>query len=284
MLSGIIFGIIPMICWGIGDFLSAGLTKKIGPLRTATWVQSIALVIYLCIFTIFFRTIDISSIALFMVLATGLVGTIAYLNFFKGLQEGKASVISPLTACWGIITVVLSVILFQEKLVSIKVIGVALAILGGVLTSIRFHDIFKLKLKEIEKGVLSGIIALLLYGVFFTMTSVLVKEIGWFLPIFLINIFRVPILQSWTAIKYKIKWFPKKAIYILIIIAIFEAVAFLSYGYGVSSNYTSIIAPITATSPVIVIILARIFTKETLEWSQIVGIISAISGIVLLSL
>ena len=57
----------------------------------------------------------------------------------------------------------------------------------------------------------------------------------------------------------------------------------MSYGAGISMEYTAIIAPITAAFPAVTVILARIFLKEHVEINQKIGIGTVIMGLILLS-
>jgi len=52
----------------------------------------------------------------------------------------------------------------------------------------------------------------------------------------------------------------------------------------VSSNYTIIVAPVSATFPVVTIFLARIFFGEKLEFNQKTGVILVLIGLILLSI
>lgn len=51
-----------------------------------------------------------------------------------------------------------------------------------------------------------------------------------------------------------------------------------------SSNYTIIVAPVSATFPVVTIFLARIFFGEKLEFNQKTGVILVLIGLILLSI
>jgi len=77
---------------------------------------------------------------------------------------------------------------------------------------------------------------------------------------------------------------PKNTTSLIILIGALEATGFLAYGMGVNSEHTSIVAPISATFPMVTIILARIFFKERLELNQKIGIISVLCDLVSLSI
>ena len=226
----------------------------------------------------------ISRTTIDIILITGLLGVISYLAFYKGLQVGKVSIISPIAACWAAVTVILSLIFLHETLTALQSIGVTLAILGAVLTSFKLHDLINLKLKNFATGVEYAIIAMLAWGVYFVLIGILVPKLGWFLPIFFIKAVAVFYLLVYSGVTRRNIAFPKNVAFFVISIGFLETIAFLSYGMGVTSEYTAIVAPIGAAFPMITILLARIFLKETLEINQKIGIIAVLAGLVLLSI
>jgi uncharacterized membrane protein len=98
------------------------------------------------------------------------------------------------------------------------------------------------------------------------------------------KIIGVVYLLSYSAATKKEISFPKDIYRFIVLIGALEVAAFLSYGLGITSDFTAIVAPIGAAFPVVTIILARIFFKEELELNQKLGVVSVMIGIVLLSL
>lgn len=281
---GIIFGIIAMVGWGTADFFVVKAVRKTNVFKTFIWSQIIGAVLLFLIFLIFFRLPIFSLATIGIILIASFLYTIAYLAFYKGLQMSKVSIISPVAACWAVVTVILSLIFLGETLTTLKSIGVGLAILGAVLVSFRLHDLLNLKLKNLAVGVEYAIIALLGWGVYFVFIDVLVNEFSWFLPMLFIKMVSVFYLLAYSGAKKENILFPKNVALFIILIGVLEVVAYLCYGIGVTSEHTAIVAPIGAAFPMVTIILARIFLKETLEINQKIGIISVLSGLILLSI
>lgn len=197
---------------------------------------------------------------------------------------GKVSIISPVAACWAVVTVILSLIFLNEMLTALQAVGVSLAILGAVLTSFKLHDLMKLKLRNLATGVEYAIITLLAWGMLFAFIDVLVTELSWFLPVFFIKTVAVFYILTFSSVTKRNISFPKNVALFIILIGVLDFVGFLSYGIGLAYEYATIVAPIASTSPLVTIILARIFFKESLEMNQKIGIVSALIGLVLLSI
>ncbi|MDO8740339.1 MAG: DMT family transporter [Candidatus Woesearchaeota archaeon] len=281
---GIIFGIIAMIGWGVADFFAAKAVRKTGVLKTFLWSQIIGLILFFIIFSLFFKLPLLSFNTIGIISIAGFLGVISWLAFYKGMQIGKVSIVSPIAACWAVVTVILSLIFLNEKLTMLQAVGVGLAILGAVMASFKLHDLLKLRLKNIAIGVEYAIIALLGWGVYFVLIGFLAAELKWFLPIFLIKTATVFYLFIYSGVAKKNISFPKNAASFILLIGILEFAAFLSYGLGISYEYTAVVAPIGAAFPMVTVILARIFFKETLELNQKIGIVSVLAGLVLLSI
>ncbi|MBW2977163.1 DMT family transporter [Candidatus Woesearchaeota archaeon] len=281
--SGILFGIIAMLGWGVSDFFVAKAVRKTTVLKTTVWSQLIGMILFFLLFPFFLEIPRFSFIDTAIILISGVIGILALLAFFKGLQKGKISIVSPIASSYAALTVILSFIFLGEKLNALQTAGVSLAILGAVLTSLRFHGLIGLKIKNIGTGVKYGLIAMIGWGTIFVFIGFLVSKFGWFLPIFLIELIGLLFLLAYSGATAKNISFPKNAAIFVVLIGILRIAGFLSYGFGISSELTSIVAPVSSTYPIITIILARIFFKEVLEISQKIGVVSVIIGLVLLS-
>lgn len=281
---GIVFGIIAMIGWGTADFFVAKAVRKTNVFKTFLWSQIIGMVLFLFMLPFFFKVPIFSFNTIIIILVTGFLGVVSYLAFYKGLQVGKVSIISPISACWVIVAVILSLIFLNEKLTTLQTIGVSSAILGTIFTSFKLRDLFKLRLKNSLTGIKYAIITLLGWGIEFLFISILVSRLSWFLPILLIKAVGIFYLLTYSSVRKQNISFPKNVALLLVLIGVLEVVAFLSYSIGVNSEYTAIVAPIVATFPMVTIILARIFFKESLEINQKIGIVFILIGLVILAL
>ena len=282
--TGVIFGIIAMFCWGTADFFVAKAVKKTNVFKVFLWSQIIGLILFFLIFLLFFKFPTTSVNIIIIILIAAFIGLIGYLAFYKGLQIGKVSIVSPIAASWSVVIVILSLIFLNEKLTTIQFIGIGLAIVGAVLVSFKLHDLLKLRIKNIAIGVKYALVALFGWGFFMFLIGITVDKLGWFFPMFFIKTAMVFYLLSYSGLSKQNIKFPKKVYFLIILIGVLEVIAFLSYGIGINYEYNSIVAPIAAAFPVITVILARIFFKEKIEINQKLGVMSIISGLVLLSL
>lgn len=279
---GIIFGIVSMLSWGASDFFVTKSARGTNLFKAFFWSQIIALCIMLPIFLIFFKLPQFSISIILLILASGILTVIANLSFYRGLQVGKVSVIMPVESCWAIVTVLLSLTLLSEVLTGMQATGIILILAGAVLVSFKWRNL--LKIKNPAKGIKYAIIAAIAYGIDFVIIDLLAKQIGWFLPIFFIGAITAAYMLIFSGTTKKDISFPKNVTWFIILVGILDTVAYLAYSSGVTSEFGSIVAPIGAASPVVAIILAKIFFKENIEMNQITGIVAVILGLILVSL
>lgn len=234
----------------------------------------------------FFQLPTISIYIIELILIAGLLSVVSYLAFYKGLQVGKVSTISPIVASWVIITVILILVFLNESLTILQGLGVFLVVLGIILASFKLHDLLKLKFTNLVSGVKYAIVALLRMGVFFYLLDRLVSvdDLGWFFPIFFIKITAICYFLVYVGLKKENISFPKNVTLPVVVIGVLEVLAFFAYSFGVSFNYTVIVAPVSATFPVVTIFLARIFFREKLEFNQKIGVIFVLIGLIILSI
>lgn len=281
---GILFGIGAMLSWGVSDFLAAKAARKTSVIKALVWSQIAGTSILVLAFLLFFKFPAVSFASLTLILLGGFLNIAALLAFYKGMQIGNVSVISPISSSFAVITVILSLIFLNENLSALQATGVSLAILGSILASFKFHDLIRLRLKNIAVGVEYGLIAMLGWGILFALIRPLINDLGWFLPPLLIKTTGIFYVLAYAGTSKNNISFPKNATMFVIFMGVLETIGFLLVGAGMSFEQTSIVAPVSSTYPLITIMLAQIFFKETTEINQKIGIASVLLGLVLLSI
>jgi uncharacterized membrane protein len=279
-------GIISMFFWGVVDFLSAKVIRKIGSLLTFFWAQIVGLSVIIVYFALGFQKLNLAllSSSVLIVIIAAFFFTLGTLFFYKGLNIGQASIVCPLMGSWSMITVVLSVIFLHEALMIYQIAAIILIILGIVLVSVNIKDALKNRLSFFA-GVSEGIISMLGYGLATFLLAFSIKTLGWFFPAAFSRLFMVIFLFIYALItRQSLRARFQFSIWKMVLaIGSLDVLAVFAYSIGVSSGYAALIAPIAAASPLVTIILARIFFKEKLAINQLLGVIMAIAGIILIA-
>lgn len=281
--SGVLFGLVAMLSWGVADFFAARAIRQAGVFRTLVWGQTVGLLVLITV--AFLVGVAVPSFYMLMIiLLAGSLNVVACLSFYQGLQVGKVSIVSPVSASWVVVTVILSLAFLGENLSQSQAIGVVLTISGIFLTSFKFRDLLKLRLRNLAAGAQFAAISMVAWGVHYIFIDVLVAELGWFLPVLSVKAVTVFSLLMYSGFANRDISYPRSVVPMVVAVGLLEAAAFTAYGAGVASEFTAIVAPVAATFPVVTIILARIFFKEMVEINQKIGIGAVLAGLVLLSL
>lgn len=275
-----------MFGWGTSDFLGGVFSRKTGHLLTLFWMQVAGFLISSIYFLINFKSFDFSQVIRFIpILALcGFLEAIAYLFFFKGLEKGQISLVSPIGSSWPVLTLILGMIFLKEILLAHQIVAVILIISGVLLASINIEEIRQGKLTS-SKGTKEGFLAMAGWGILFFLLTAPSRALGWFLSIFIIRFFAILFLIPFFINK---TFYPStdRRFYLIIfsIIGFIDVISFLAYTFGIQIEQVSIVAPLVAPFPLVTIILARIFLKERLTLNQVIGIVGALVGLILISI
>lgn len=281
-------GILSMLCWGIAIYLAATVSRKIGNVLTLFWMQLFGLAVGIPYFLWNIREFHYSLIPTFLPVLTfiALFQVVAYLAFYRGMEKGLVSLVSPLGSTWSLVTAVLGVIVYHEILETHQLLAVTSIIIGILIISVNLTSIFQTKKIEFLTGVREGILSMLGWGVAWFLTVIPTRNLDWFLPVFLFRIILIIMLAAYIALR-KQSFVPQKShlpLLPLLIIGLFDMLAFMSLSIGISQTNSSIIAPIASANTIVVIGLAVVFLKEKLKFNQMIGIIGILIGIILISL
>jgi transporter family protein len=82
------------------------------------------------------RNITLTRSTFWKAVALGLVSELAVLSFYLAVDRGKASVVVPLTAMYPAVALAGATLLLGEKINRTQMLGIALAIVAGVLLAL----------------------------------------------------------------------------------------------------------------------------------------------------
>ena len=131
------YGLLSALCWGISTLLAAMAARRIGALRTVAIGEAVALAGYWILFmTGHFSLRGAGSVAWLLVLA-GVIGVGGYLAMYRGLESGHVGLVSAISACYGGVIAVLSVVLLHERLTVAAAVGIVATVAGVMLAVTR---------------------------------------------------------------------------------------------------------------------------------------------------
>ncbi len=281
---GIITGLVTMASWGGADFFAAFASRRVGHFITLFWAYVVAFFVTLVYLLFSPQSLNLSPEMVVMLALVGLLQALALMFFYKGLEIGLVSIVSPIASSYSLIVVLLGIILLKEQLTTLQGLAILLIILGVPLVSINLHELFKNKAHIFQKGIKEALVSLFAWGFSYFLLTPVVRENGWFWPTLLDIFFIVLFLFIWGLLaKEKFLVLQKLSFLAIFSDGFLTSVGYLAYSIGLLYSLVSLVTPISTIFPVVTILLARVFFKEKLLWNQILGIAGVIGGLVILS-
>jgi len=280
----ILFALIALVGWGVGDIFIAIVSRKIGN-RVAFFLWLFFSFLVSLIYLPFAGPFPNLN---FFLLAYGMnvfvsVGTLAY---FKALEIGNASLVGTIAGSFPLITVPLSIVLFHEQLNNIQLVGIVLILIGLILASLKEEAIREIQTGKIfsDKGVLYSLIILVTWGIYWSIIRVPIEQIGWYytglsgwMVFILIPLLGLIKKNPFTELK------KRNVLLNVILMSTLLPIGSYAFNIGITLGYSSIVAPIAGLSPVLFVIIAHFVFKEALSRRQLAGIVISLLGIALIS-
>lgn len=284
-MPAIIFALISYLGWGVGDIFTTFVTRKIGAYSTSFWFALGMLVV-----SIFYAPFGIGNLKnltaniLMLNLLLGSLLAVAALCFNQGLKIGNPSLVGTIGAAFSALVVVFSIIFLGEIITGKQLLSMILIFSGIMLSSFDLRAVIR-KENIISKGVFLALAAMFLWGIYFTFIKIPIREIGWFWPSVISGVSAVCLLST---LKFRgmklIRPTTGKTLFYLILTIFLLKGGELAFNFAISQGLTSIVAPIAGSYPTLFVILAFLIFKDPITRQQIVGIITTLIGIVLLSI
>lgn len=175
------YGLLAALAWGVATLGAAFAARRIGAFRTVIVGEGVGLTGYALLFWLGGFSLRGSGPQVWPLLAAGLIGVIGYLAMYRGLESGHIGLVSAISASYGGITVILSVLLLRERLGALAASGVALTVLGVMFASSRGTSGGVRTARA--AGVAFGLAAAVCYGVSGFLLGRGTQTLGWLVPV-----------------------------------------------------------------------------------------------------
>ena len=282
-IISLLSGLGGMFGWGIYDFFAGVYSKKIGPYKTFFWSQLAGLFFVLLLISVFTITFNIPVLIIFLLPIAALFYSAGYLFFMKGFEIGNISIVAAIMNLWAVFTMLIAFIFMGQRLSTLQFMGVLMIISGASLASLNWDDIknhtFKLSL-----GVKETVLGAFFFGVFWNISEIISEKIGW-LPTTLFVKFGIIVFLLLFSFLIKRELVLSKAStktkIMVVLMGIIEAGAVAIVNFGLTIGDAILITPIASALSVVTIMMAIVFLKDKVTKLQGLGIITAISGIII---
>lgn len=283
---GILFALIALLSWGVGDFLIQKSARKFGDwmaLFFITGFASIALLPF--VFKEFDVLTSLSPWALVVMVFSGLVMTVAAYFDFEALRVGKISIVEPIYAFEIPVSALFASAFIQEHLTWLQGSLIVLLLIGIYMVSVK--SLYQSKFKRVlEKGVVLAVIATLLMGAanfVFGYGARLGSPIlvNWFTSLIIALISFVYLVKN-SQVKLVIAEI-KNHTGLILGVGIADTLAWVAYAYGMLYLPIAVVTSISEGYIALAALLGLVITKEKIVFHQKFGIVVTVVAASLLA-
>ena len=296
-IDGIFFGVAALLAFGSVRVLQSRLIHRAGLFTALFWAYVTEGAFVALVFALSGARLSPSFRTVGLALLLGIIGAAAIASFYRATQLGSVSIVSAVSQMFVVLTVALSLLFLGERLSWMRLGGVALAVSGAVLVSLkaaalrlrflRREPSRVLRRERARRGLAAGVpwaaLTAVLWGVFFFAYRFLVADAGVIGAALLVELAVMSCFVI-AAFRFRLRRLDARSRWLAAAVGFLVALGALAYNAGIAAAPVSLVASLAGASPIVTALLARTFLKEKLAIHQMVGIVVAFVGIVLLSL
>jgi uncharacterized membrane protein len=299
MSIGLLLGLAAALCWGSTDVAAAFSGRRLGSVRVAALVQlsSLAAVLVLC--AIRSSGLPAKPEDTVAALVNGVVAAGAYITFFTALRIGPVSVVSPVVAAYGGLTVVLAVVLRGETLTTLQAVGAAIGTAGVILTGLISDGGWR-RTRIVGRGVVFSLIAMTCFAALTIGLAGPIRSAGW-LPV-LLGSRAANAATVWLVLGLVLAVKPRGAndlltraadrrpitlrvaIAVALVGGLLDIVGFVAFAIGLEQAPTWIVGLASSFGPVVSVLVAVMLWGERLRPNQWAGLAGIAAGLVAVAL
>ncbi len=293
---GILLGLTAAIGWGVSDFLAHYATRLAGTYRTRLYTQFIGVA---CLSVYLIETGTLQQLAQHTswqtwawALLAVLLNMVGSLSMYRAFEVGVLAIVSPITASYSAVTALLAVI-SGEVVSTPQGVGMAITFLGVVLASVPLVGRNGMETSshlqhwrdKIPLGVIWAIIAAISLGLCFWVLGLHVTPVlGGIVPAWFTRLTSMCLLALFAPVLRQSVRFPQGRVWwYLMGIGILSTVAYTATTIGFTVSQTSLVTIVSSMFSPVTFLLAWIFLREPLHWSQWLGIGIIFVGIALVN-
>ena len=292
-VEGLLLGLTAALAWGLTDTIATVTSRRVGSLRTGAGAQLTSVAVLAALLAASGGALPSDPGVVITSLACGATAAFAYLAFFTALRHGPISVVSPVVATYGGLTVVLSVLLLGEALGPLQAFGVGVATCGVLLVSITFAGGLR-SARLVGPGVAYAIVALVAFAVVTVVLSGPIRAAGWLPAILLARIANAG--STWLVLGASRRFRParpitartrppdRRAFGLVAVVGLLDVGAFIAFAVGIEISQTWLIGITSSFGPVVAVAAGVLLFGERPRSVQWLGLGLVAASIFLIAL
>lgn len=281
--------------WGIADYAAALAARRIGSFRVSLGMQLTGGGLFALVLLLIGRWPRLEPGLLAGGAVLSLLAVVSLMALYRALALGPIAVVSPVTAAYLAVTVLLVVAFLGERLSVAQSFAIVVTFLGVVLASTDLR-IIRATLGRPAPGVGFAFICMIGFGVWQALFAGFVRDhdglaviltVRALSALFLLTALVRVRLPAMTVVGTPLPFlfgFDRRALALVGLVGVFDTLANVSFFLGVDSGFASVVATGGGAYPVVPAVLAIRFLHERLAPNQYLGIVVLLAGLVGLGL
>jgi drug/metabolite transporter (DMT)-like permease len=193
--SGFALGAAAALAWGFADVIVTFYARRIGYLRALVVIHGLSLVPLALLALVVEPPEPVTTGSLVSAAALGPVAVVAYMGFYKALELGPISIVSPIVSAFGAVVVLLALLVLGDSLTAVQAFGCGLVLSCVIVASIETSGTDRAG----ATGIALSLVACLAFGLYLFLQGELADELGWLLPILVSRVVAVLMLGALLA-------------------------------------------------------------------------------------
>jgi drug/metabolite transporter (DMT)-like permease len=281
--NGFALGAAAALAWGFSDVIVTHYARRIGYLRALVVIHGLSLVPLALLALMVDPPEPVTTASLVSAAALGPVAVVAYMGFYKALELGPISIVSPIVSAFGAVVVLLALLVLGDTLTEVQAIGCLLVLSCVVLASIETSGSDRAG----GTGIALSLVACFSFGLYLFLQGQLADELGWLLPILVSRIVAVLMLCALLAAMPGDE--PRQALGVAGVAGCagtgaLEASAYLFFNRGAEIGEIALTGAAASAYPVIPILVGLFALRERVARHQLLGVAGVLVGMIVLSL
>jgi drug/metabolite transporter (DMT)-like permease len=263
------------VAWGVADFLGGLKSRSVHVLVVLLLAQISGLLAIALVVAVAGNPPPRS--VLWAALA-GLFGTLGLASFYRGMAVGSISIVAPIAALGAVVPVVFG-IATGDDVSRPQLLGFVLALAGVALASFERHETGQARLAA---GVPWAIAAVIGFGGYYVpMHEASEQDFLWAALVFRATV-GVVALSVWLVVRPAIAT-ARGHLGAIAMIGILDTAGNTLFAAAASLGEVSVVSVLATLYPVTTVALAALVLTERIDRLQLVGVVSALGGVVLIS-
>ena len=280
-----IYGLVAALGFGLADFEGALAGRRIGSLWAVIVGQTLSAVVMTVVLVATDTSLNVLAPFVGFVVVNGICAAIAYQTHYRALELGPVAVVSPISAAYAVVGVLLAVIFLDERPGGIAFMGMAVTVVGVALVSTDLREL-RAGIRGVPRGVPWAVASAFAFGVAGFLLGYLAQRAGWvaglwasrmaqvicYIPLAVLARRQLPRLRD------------RRGLATAIFAAMADIVGVIGLSVGADRGFVSVTIAASAVFPLVAVVLAFLILHERLAPNQLVGIGSVVGGLLLLGL